>query len=243
MMQLTLSFKSIIKKIRSICSFYIANRTLNHLQNIREYELDMVIDFLPSEGRLLEIGAGTGWQADRLSSLGYNVSAIDIESSNYMESRIYPVLDYDGEKLPFNDNEFDIIFSSNVLEHIPHIYEFQNEIHRVLKPNGIVLHVLPSSSWRFWSNISEMLRTWKLPQVHGEHAKNAISEIYYFSRWRWSRLFYEASWNIECVSSNRLFYTGSSIMDSRLSISVRKSLSYVLGGGACNIFVLRGKAE
>jgi 2-polyprenyl-3-methyl-5-hydroxy-6-metoxy-1,4-benzoquinol methylase len=232
--------KKIFKRIRSFGTFYIAEQTSQFLQAIRLHELNVIINMLPSKGRLLEIGAGTGWQSQAFEKLGYNVSAIDLQSSNYFETRIWPVTDYDGRKIPFDDNTFSIVFSSNALEHIPHIYEFQDEIHRVLKPDGCVIHILPSSSWRLWSIITHLFKFWTFPNVHGEHATNAFSEIYYFSRIWWTKLFRSTGWVIVAQSSNKLFYTGSSIVDSNLSIRMRSKLSRVLGG-SCNIFFLKNK--
>ena len=227
--------KKALKKLRSLGTFYIADQTPEHLEAIRLYELDVALKLLPLEGRLLEIGAGTGWQAQALQNQGYDVSGIDIPSSNLKDDRIWPVTDYDGKNIPFENNTFDIVFSSNVLEHI---YDFQAEIERVLKPGGIVIHILPSSSWRLWSNITEILKKWRPPLIHGEHAGNSFIEIYYFSRWYWRHLFHKTGWKIESVKPIGLFYTGSSIMDSRLSIGIRSKLSLVMGS-ACNIFILR----
>lgn len=234
----THSLETALRKLRSIGIFWAAEQTLEHLAAIRNYELAIVLNMMPPRGRVLEIGAGTGWQASVLKNHGYVVSAIDLNSSLYQANRVWPVTEYDGNNIPFEDGTFDIIYSSNVLEHIPHIYEFQKEIHRVLKPNGVVIHVLPSSSWRFWSNITHSLRCWTMPKAHGEHAGNAISEIHYFSRRWWTRLFRETGWTVMAQDSNRLFYTGYSIMDSRLDISKRSKLSRVLGA-SCNIFVMR----
>jgi hypothetical protein len=125
-----------------------------------------------------------------------------------------------------------------VLEHIPSIYNFQKEILRVLKPDGLAVHVIPSSSWRLWSNIAYLLKYWKVPIVHGEHAANPLAEIYYFSRRWWARLFRETGWSVVTQTSNKLFYTGSLIMGSRLTIKTRSKMSRVLGS-SCNIFVLR----
>jgi SAM-dependent methyltransferase len=187
---------------------------------------------------LLEIGAGAGWQAQSLKNRGYDVTAIDLPSSRYLKDRVWPITEYDGRHIPFKDNAFDIVFSSNVLEHIPHVYEFQKEIQRVVKPEGRVVHVVPSSSWRFWTNIAHLLKCWTIPNRHGEHAGDALMETYYFgTRW-WMRLFRATGWEIVCQDSNGLFYTGHSVMDSRLGIGVRCRLSRILGS-SCEIFVLR----
>jgi SAM-dependent methyltransferase len=234
----TLSLKRMRKKVLKIATWWIADQTLDHLESIRKYEIHIVLDVLPEYGRVLEIGAGTGWQAQILENRGYDVSAIDLPSSDYRQNRIWPVIDYDGKNIPFLDNTFDIVFSSNVMEHIPHINEFQKEIHRVLKHEGCVIHLLPSSAWRFWTNITHLLKFWTIPKAHGEHAGNALTEILHFnSRW-WARLFRETGWTLVAKYSNRLFYTGESVVDARLSINMRYRLSHVLGGSG-SIFVLQ----
>ena len=232
------TLKSVLRKIRTFGTFYVAKQTSNHLEAIRFYEVGVVQDFLPPEGRFLEIGAGTGWQAQVMQNAGYDISAIDIPSSNLKNNRVWPVTDYDGKVIPFPDNTFDIIYSSNVLEHIAHIHEFQKEIQRVLKSTGIAVHVLPTSRWRYWSSITEIIKSWRFPVVHGEQAKNVITEMYYFSRCWWQRLFLETGWAVEIVKPIGLFYTGSSLMDSRLSIKTRLMLSVVMGS-ACDIYILR----
>lgn len=123
-------------------------------QAIRVYELSKVLQFMPSSGSVLEIGAGAGWQAKILSEKGYQVSAIDLIDSNYKDEQIFPIHNYDGLNIPFPDHHFDIVFSSNVLEHIEHVTDIQHEIRRVLRPGGIAIHVLPTGVWRVWTNVA-----------------------------------------------------------------------------------------
>lgn len=132
--------------------------SLEALEAIRLFELDAIIAAIrseaPEKGRVLEIGAGTGWQAKAIAKEGYRVEAIDLPTSVYAQDRVYPIKDYDGHVIPFPDGEFDMVYSSNVLEHVAHADAFQKEILRVLKPGGVAVHVVPSGSWRFWSNIA-----------------------------------------------------------------------------------------
>jgi len=232
------ALKTKIKQLRFVLTRWVHEQTWAHLENIRTCELDTVLRLLPAGGRILEIGAGTGWQANSLKHRGYEVHAIDLPASNYRENRIWPVIDYDGKNIPFADNTFDVIFSSNALEHIPHIREFQEELHRVLKPAGIAIHVIPSGSWRFWTNVAFFLTVWTFSAPHGEHAKNSFTEIFYFSHRWWARLFTDTGWQVAAYRPNKLFYTGCSIMDARLNIALRKKLSYILGS-SCHIFILR----
>lgn len=114
----------------------------------RDFEYDVIVRLLPAGARLLEIGAGPGYQSRRFQGDGFDVSAIDLSTSNYSDHRVFNVVAYDGRNIPFVADEFDVIFSSSVLEHVTDLPALQNEIRRVLKPGGMVMHVLPSASWR-----------------------------------------------------------------------------------------------
>jgi SAM-dependent methyltransferase len=225
--------------------------TLEHLQRIREDEIQTAIRLLPLQGKLLELGAGTGWQAQRLAEHGFEVSAVEVVPETddmprtYRENQVYPIIDYDGHHLPFADETFDIIFSSNVLEHIPHDRAYQKEIHRVLKDDGKVLHILPSASWRFFSTATYFIRClsrsdgggigW--PCRHGEKG-SLITEHYYFSRVAWKKFFRQTGWEIERIVPNRLFYTGECIRDVALSSHARNVLSYFFGS-SCHLYLLK----
>lgn len=126
------------------------------LEKIRIKELDNTLPLMPGKGRLLELGAGVGWQAKRLEQAGYDVDALELEGDREAQA-LYPIVYYDGVTIPFEDNRFDIIFSSNVLEHIPHLETYQEEMRRVLKPDGIAVHLLPSGSWRLWSTLTHYM--------------------------------------------------------------------------------------
>lgn len=128
-----------------------------HLREIRLHELEQAILSMPAADAILEIGAGAGWQAKALAEKGFLVEAIDIETDQYGDAHVWPVQKYDGVHVPFPENYFDIVFSSNVLEHIAHIEQFQYEIKRILKPTGIAIHILPTGSWRFWTNLTHYL--------------------------------------------------------------------------------------
>jgi SAM-dependent methyltransferase len=226
--------------------------TLQHLQAIRTYELEQTLANFPSPGRVLEVGSGAGWQAEQLTARGYQVTALDVPASNYSQVCIYPPVHYDGYHVPLADRSFDLVFSSNVLEHVADVAALFSELRRVLKPGGLAIHVLPTPSWRFWTMCSHypavarqyrgrnLVRSLWQPR-HGERG-NLISEMYYFSRLYWQGQFEQLGWEVLKYAPNHLFYTGYSLLDVRLSIPQRAQVAKVLGS-ACGIFVLRDRSQ
>ena len=136
------------------------------VENLRLSEFALVlaeIKALKHDGcRILEIGAGTGLQAKEFSDAGFKIDAIDIKESAYRGSRIWPVEDYDGIHIPFSDQMFDVVLSSSVLEHVPHLDQMQREIERVLKDDGIAVHVVPGASWVLLSALTHYPYIFKL---------------------------------------------------------------------------------
>ena len=125
-----------------------------HLQRLRYAELDKIRAFLPPRSRILELGGGSGHQAAVLSTWGHSVSSVDIAPPLSGRATFFPVLIYDGMTLPYNDEAFDVVFSSNVLEHVTNLPVLLKEIVRVIKSDGVVVHVLPSPAWRFWTSLT-----------------------------------------------------------------------------------------
>jgi SAM-dependent methyltransferase len=232
---------------------------LAHLERLRLRELEEVLPHLPRNARVLEIGAGTGAQARELAARGWSAEAVDLAASPYAGARVFPVRDYDGRTLPFPDASFDVVFSSNALEHIAELDEFMAETRRVLRSDGIAIHVQPTTTWRLWTTVAlYAVRPWqraraaagpsgagpgprapgaRFPRRHGEHG-NAWSELYLFSRYRWRRLFRRARFELTAEHPGRLFYTGCSLLGDRMSLTVRRGLSRVLGSST-RVFVLR----
>jgi SAM-dependent methyltransferase len=128
--------------------------TIPHLNTLRKAEIDRIVTFFEPQARVLEIGAGTGEQALELKRRGVDVIAIELADSNYALNRQFPIIDYDGKHIPLPDASVDIVFSSNVLEHVPNLSQMHAEIRRVLKPSGYCIHVLPTHSWRLWTTLS-----------------------------------------------------------------------------------------
>ncbi|MDP8993366.1 MAG: class I SAM-dependent methyltransferase [Pseudomonadota bacterium] len=233
--------------------------TSEYVNWIRRAELETVIPLLPPSAKVLEIGGGTGEQALQLSRLGFDVTAIDLPSSNYSTARVFPIIEYDGQRIPFPDGTFDVVFSSNTLEHVRDLKRMHAEIRRVLAPTGFCLHIVPTGAWQFWSIISafpsagrELIQARSLrdvylglrhlaraaiPPRHGERGFGLL-EIWLFRPAWWRRNFRKNNFVVEADAPVGLFYTGNGFFGSSWPISKRRRLAPRLGS-ACHIFKLR----
>ena len=105
----------------------------HHTETLRTAEIEVVIKYLPPPpATILEIGGGNGHSAFLLSEHGYSVRSIDV--APWPNVHRHPVEIYDGRTLPADDSSVDIVFSTNVLEHIVDLSLTMREVHRVLKP-------------------------------------------------------------------------------------------------------------
>jgi hypothetical protein len=82
----------------------------------------------------------------------------------------------------------------------------------------------------------ELIKNILWPHRHGTKG-TALSELYYFSRYRWNTLFRHTGWKIKNYFSTNLFYTGYIVFGPSISIHLRQIMSYLLGS-SCHVFVL-----
>lgn len=66
---------------------------------------------------------------------------INVDITNF--KGVDKMFDFNVFPYPFNDNEFDIIYSDNVLEHLDSIPSVMKELHRITKPKGIIRIIVP----------------------------------------------------------------------------------------------------
>lgn len=99
--------------------------------------------------RVLDLGCGTGDLAADLARAGARVTAADVAQGALdraghrhpeLQLRRVPI---DGP-LPFEDGAFDIVWSSEVIEHVADTARWLSEVRRVLTPRGRVLLTTPS---------------------------------------------------------------------------------------------------
>jgi SAM-dependent methyltransferase len=108
--------------------------------------------------KVLEIGSGLGvnhivWtKSYGIDGYGIEPDAIGFESSYKISKELIQfnglnpekIIDAVGECIPFDNDSFDIVYSTNVLEHVQNPGKVIDEALRVLKPGGTMQIVYPN---------------------------------------------------------------------------------------------------
>jgi SAM-dependent methyltransferase len=127
---------------------------LQHLHAFRRRELQAILGQCPERQfrRGLELGAGDGYQSSILSRYVQRLVCTDYDKQRLQRQAppptSYLVCDAEAVGNLFRENTFDFVFSSNMLEHLPNPEAALAGIHRVLRQDGITIHVLPSVFWK-----------------------------------------------------------------------------------------------
>ena len=108
--------------------------------------------------KVLEIGPGATpyYRSDVFLELNYENKEDRIAQSGHvgiLETE-KTVVYYDGTKFPFKDNEFDYVVCSHVLEHVPNVDLFVQELTRVAKRGYLEF---PNALYDYLYNIKEHL--------------------------------------------------------------------------------------
>jgi SAM-dependent methyltransferase len=95
--------------------------------------------------KILDLGCGRGDFLRGFVKCGHKGYGIDqslVAKSMCPEAEILQS-DLEKDPLPYKDNSFDVIFSKSVLEHFYYPEKIVMEIYRIIKPNGLVIIMVP----------------------------------------------------------------------------------------------------
>lgn len=101
---------------------------------------------------VLDFGCGSGQLVKHGRSKGYDFFGCDLSlrddnqagNPNLIADGILRQIDRQSYRLPFDDCSFDVVISNQVLEHVMDYPGTLAEIRRILKPDGVFLHMFPS---------------------------------------------------------------------------------------------------
>jgi SAM-dependent methyltransferase len=101
--------------------------------------------------RVLDFGAGAGRHVAEFRDAGYDAWGSDQEFTSHaqgaVETEFLRPVEPPDYVLPFDDGEFAFVYSTSVMEHVLDPGQALAQIARVLRPDGLSIHVFPAR-WR-----------------------------------------------------------------------------------------------
>ncbi|MEX0918572.1 MAG: class I SAM-dependent methyltransferase [Candidatus Paceibacterota bacterium] len=133
------SFIELLKKI----PIDLGQAQLKHTTKGKQIALNLVPVNKTENTRALDVGCRDGYFTNILKERGYNPTSIDLEC-------IYEGCDKVdvNQPLPYPDNTFEVIWCSEVIEHLENPSFTISEFRRVLTPTGSAILTTPNSY--FW---------------------------------------------------------------------------------------------
>jgi SAM-dependent methyltransferase len=153
-----------------------AQRGLLQLPNRLEF---LTASLPPAPAHVLDVGCAGGYVGVLLTRLGYQVTGIELNATMAAQARRtgIPVLENDLEEpLDLPDDSVDAVHACEIIEHLFDTEGFLREIHRVLRPGGVLVVSSPnlnSLSNRFRVLAGRSLPMWgvSLADHHGGHIR------------------------------------------------------------------------
>lgn len=96
--------------------------------------------------KALDIGSRDGYWSEKLTNKGFEVISVDINPTHRNNVAICDL----EVGLPFKDNTFDLIWCTEVIEHLNNPKNLIMEIERIIKPLGTSILTTPNSSCWFY---------------------------------------------------------------------------------------------
>jgi len=129
--------------------------------NTHNRVLELVQQYLPAGLKVCDLPCGAGMFSARLSQLGMDVTAVDLEAVEpFYFDKARRVLADANLILPFADGEFDALVSIEGIEHLENPSFFVRECARLVKPGGLVILSTPNV---------DSYRSRRSTYVHGFH--------------------------------------------------------------------------
>lgn len=133
-----------------------------HLRGIRREQFGSVFGACPTRAfpEALELGAGDGFLGTLLARHCERLRSTDLNSDR-LQARdtgnvTYGICDAEAVGELFPQRHFDLVFSSNLLEHLSDCPRALAGMARVLKDDGLAIHYLPNRLWK----ITTLLLHW-----------------------------------------------------------------------------------
>ncbi|HWA28509.1 MAG TPA: methyltransferase domain-containing protein [Lacunisphaera sp.] len=147
-----IAFKEQFRQLQQCEHAAIEEKHVQPLGDQLKFHYELAARRLPPGARVLDIGSGSGFGAAYLHGLGHAVIAGDVDPravaharARYREDERLAFHVMDAERTGLPDNAVDAITTFETIEHVGSIPDYLREMHRVVRPGGLVFLSTPQN--------------------------------------------------------------------------------------------------
>lgn len=128
------------------------NKIEENQQKIRDVEWEAIQKYIPERSKFIDVGCGAGYAMKKaVETRNCEVKGIDPSPGEHGVGRyaknkeLLNIQKGDAENIPFDNNTFDVVYCSHVLEHVSDMQKALSEMYRVLKSTGVLIIGIPTA--------------------------------------------------------------------------------------------------
>jgi 2-polyprenyl-6-hydroxyphenyl methylase / 3-demethylubiquinone-9 3-methyltransferase len=124
----------------------------------------------PAGQPALDVGSGGGLLAEQFADLGFAVAGVDPSAGSLAAAERHAratgarvaYIRAVGERLPFRDASFGLVYCCDVLEHVASVDAVVAEVARVLQPDGVFCFDTINRTVRSWLVVVKVMQDWSV---------------------------------------------------------------------------------
>lgn len=150
-------------------------------QQVKSLMLKNKLNWIQNEksrlGKILDIGAGTGDFLLAAKKRGWEIFGAE-PNSGARKLASKKGLELEERTSTFPDHNFDVITMWHVLEHVPNLNEQLEELHRLLKPDGLLVIAVPNFKSYDAQKYKENWAAYDVPRHLYHFSPSAVNKIF-----------------------------------------------------------------
>ena len=143
--------------------------------------LDFSVFYLPAipNGKLLEIGCGSGGMLKNMQDKGWDVTGVDFDKKSVSVAQNLGLNVYEGDisQLNLEKNSFDAIIMNHVIEHLPDPVTTLKLCNELLRSGGRLISITPNTNGLNHNKYNSNSRILEPPRHLFIYNKNSLKEV------------------------------------------------------------------
>lgn len=140
-------------------------------------KLKLINSFNTESKTILDVGAGTGDFLKVCKENNWEIKGIE-PSDKARKIAEEKSIKLNKEITEIKNTSFDVITLWHVLEHIPNLVEYTNQLKKLLKPNGVLIIAVPNYKSYDAEYYKEFWAAYDVPRHLWHFSKNSIQKIF-----------------------------------------------------------------